>query len=63
MTAENTVVFLHGDDQSCVDHVFVATEVNEEEDVYEGLWIWRHSIDFFDELVSDLVEHTELVVF
>lgn len=57
MHAENTVAFLHSDDRSCVDHVFVATEIDHDKEEYTGLYIWRHSIDFFDALVSDLVEH------
>lgn len=57
MHTGNTVVFLHSDDRSCVDHIFLATSIDEENDEYTGLYIWRHSVEFFDELVSDLVEH------
>lgn len=53
---DNTLIFRHDKDHNFIDHVFRATEI--EEDRMTGIYIWRHSIpDYFDEFCDDLVNH------
>lgn len=56
MNTDNTVIFLHGTGFTNVDHIFMAVTLDVENDHYEGIYVWRHSVDFFDDLVQDMIE-------
>lgn len=51
----NTVIFLHNSPYEQLDHIFVVLDWREEDDVCQGMFVWRDSADFFDELVGDMV--------